>query len=65
MPYPILGGKKVPGVLPDYESPLNIEADKGDKDVPDNDQAGMSRFAKGGEPPDPNGFITPFGKNGK
>lgn len=65
MAYPNTQGKKGKG-LPDFASPLNINADTGDKLVPENDMAGVAPSMNQGKGlADPMGFLTPIEKGGK
>lgn len=66
MAYPREQGKPMTGTLPDWAGPLNVNADKGDANVPQN---AMNEVApglnKGNSPPDPSGFLTGIDRGGK
>lgn len=59
MAYPDLSGRKMPSVLPNLDSPLNIDAPRGDSGVPPNDMGDLP-WASGAAPKDPMGFVTPI-----
>lgn len=63
--YPTEHGKRKGGVLSEFMTPLNIEAEKGDKYVPANDMGGVSRLASGGMVPDPLDYISVIEKSKK
>lgn len=66
MAYPREQGTRKGGVLPDWMGPLNVEADKGDKNVPANDMGGVAgSFSRGSAPPDPNAYVSPIEKTKK
>lgn len=61
MAYPNEYGKKMPRVLPDYFSPLNIGAEPGDSGVPQNDM-GAIPWADGSSGKDPLDIVIKDGK---
>ena len=57
--YPNEYGKTKKGVLPDILGPLNVDAEKGDRLVPQNDMGEVGgSMCKGTKVPDPNDFLA-------
>ncbi len=61
MAYPEKYGNRMKGVLPDFETPLAVNAEKGDSGVPQNDM-GAIPWSGGQGAPDPLGVVIKDGK---
>lgn len=63
MSYPREQGRASKSALPDWAGPLNVDADKGDSNVPQNDMGGVAgSMVRGTSVPDPNSYISPIEK---